>query len=343
MKNDKGWIVTAAVLAAVVLIAGMSIGRAMSGGYAYNIFRTDWSSWDVSWGLSVGKKAELQNTIEIPLEKAELLDVQYSSENIYVYPTEGEKIVVKEYLRSDKEKDHAEVIYTKGNKAVITGRNKHYFYIFSLGIGNQEEHIDIYVPEQGMKELQLATSSGNIIADDFEEYVCDNLSLEVSSGNISWNRVRSGEVSMTASSGNVRAEAVQGNLEASTSSGNIYVERLTGKAQVSVSSGNISVDELEGCGDLHATSGNVRVRMTQVTGDIDMKASSGNVSLELPADVSFRFAADTSSGDIRTDFDDALSYNKKGNSASGDVGGNPQYKVSMRATSGSVKALVRDN
>ncbi len=341
MKKGKEFWAILIVLAAVVLIAGLSVARASVRGYAYNLFTADWGSRDISWGFSIGRKAELRNTIEIPTDQAESLYVEYGSENIYVYPADGDKIVIKEYLRSDKERDKA-TYYVENNCAYVTGGMVHNFYIFLFSFGNEEEHIDIYLPRQGMETLQLELSSGNISMERFNEnYVCDSVSAETSSGNIKWNNTDAEEIKMRASSGNVNMENICGNASVHTSSGNIRIRELTGKADIKASSGDIAVDDFDGCGSLAATSGNVKAGMINITGDMEMSASSGNVSLEIPEDTAFTFEAQTSSGDIHTDFEEALSYNKKGNSVNGSVGSSPEYRIEMNATSGNVHAVYR--
>lgn len=52
--------------------------------------------------FSFGGRAELRNTIEIPLSKADKLRLDYGSKNIKVYPAEGDTVTIKEYLYSNK-------------------------------------------------------------------------------------------------------------------------------------------------------------------------------------------------------------------------------------------------
>lgn len=46
---------------------------------------------------------------------------------------------------------------------------------------------------------------------------------------------------------------------------------------------------------------------------------------------------------IHTDFDERLSYNKKGNHAEGDVGDHPVCRVEAKTNSGNVKVLAAGN
>lgn len=74
-----------------------------------------------------------------------------------------------------------------------------------------------------------------------------------------------------------------------------------------------------------------------------LRAGSGNVKLEFLREAAFHFQADTGSGMIHTDFDERLSYNKKGNHAEGDVGDHPVCRVEAKTNSGNVKVLAAGN
>ena len=78
-------------------------------------------------------------------------------------------------------------------------------------------------------------------------------------------------------------------------------------------------------------------KMEEVEGDISLKASSGGVKLLLPKELSFELEVKTGSGNIHTDYDNNLSYNKKGNHASGIVGAEATCRISAEAGSGSVR------
>lgn len=344
MKNTKEIWAAIIILAAITLLALLSVGKAIGGGYAYNLFADGFHSSEVSWSIAIGKRAKLRNTIEIPQQQAKSLTLLYSRKNINVYPSETDRIIVKEYLFDDKEKNLAEVTYEGEDAAVITGGDylgRGTFHIFFFSFGNQGEHIDVYVPDEGMKELCLETGSGNITMDSSLRCACDLMNVEASSGNVKLENVEAEEISVHTKSGNMRMETIEGKLTASAGSGNLNAEEIVGEVELAASSGNITVEDFEGCGSMKASSGNVRAKMLEVTGDIAMEASSGNVSLDMPTGIAFTFQADTSSGNIRTDFDEKLSYNKKGNSANGEVGANPAYRILMKATSGNVKAVYR--
>ncbi len=245
-------------------------------------------------GVSVAfmGKAELRNTIEIPLLQASDLEVIYNSKNVKVYPSERDTIVIKEYLLSDKEEAHAKCIIEDGKASIIGGKVSTIVIFGEIG-----ERIEVYLPKEGMKSLNLKTSSGNVRCQDLEA-----------------------------------AEIL-----VSTNSGNIDVENASGKFELSASSGNINALQIKGCGTMTANSGNVKVEADEITGDVQLKTGSGNVKLMLPKELSFGLEVQTGSGNISTDFDEMISYNKKGNQVSGTVGTAAECKISAQAGSGNVK------
>ena len=88
-------------------------------------------------------------------------------------------------------------------------------------------------------------------------------------------------------------------------------------------------------------SGNVKVEAVEVTGDMRLRAASGNVRLLLPRELSFSVKMQTTSGVIRTSFEEALSYNKKGNQAEGKVGEAPSCLIEALTGSGNVHVDYR--
>lgn len=268
-----------------------------------------------------GGKAELRNTIELSLSEVDNLQMVYTSRNLDIYPTEGDKIIIKEYLISDKQEAlssvEASTEETTGSHTVkITGGNA--VTIVMFGFLSARERIEVYIPEEGLKSLELQTKSGNITAKDNFSLAVKQLDISAGSGNIKWHDTEAEEMHVQAGSGNITAERISGNVTAQAGSGNVILEQFSGN------------------GSMTAGSGNVRVKALSVTGDISLKTGSGNIRLALPQNLSFEFQAQTGSGNINTAFDDKLSYNKKGNYAEGIIGEKPSCLISTKANSGNV-------
>lgn len=289
--------------------------------------------------FSFGGRAKLRNTIEVSVSQADRLKLIYGSKNIKIYPSEDDRIIVKEYLYSNRPEARASVTYGDG-EVLIEGGGLHAFVVFGFFWG-EGERIEVYVPEKGLEEFWVETGSGNITSQEGAVETKKSIRVQAGSGNIKWQKGTAEEIFLQAGSGNVKAEALKGNISLRTGSGNINGENLEGILRVQAGSGNVTLKEVYGSGNVEARSGNVKVEALKVTGDITIGTNSGNNSLEIPADLSFHFQADTRSGNIHTDFEEQLSYNKKGNHGEGDVGDGSGPTISMKAGSGNVSIRRR--
>lgn len=315
MKNKSMWIAAVIMIPLVILVSFICVKESKNMGTIA--------------GFAIGQ-AELRNTIEIPLSEANSLEADYGSPNLKIYPTDGDTIIIKEYLHSDAAT--AECVI-ENKKATVKSRKT--ITLVLMGTG---ERIEIYLPKEGIKELDLKTASGNITADEAFAITAEEVSIAAASGNIKWRDTDAKKAYFTAASGNIKVfDIVAEEVVVTTASGNIDTENVTGILTATAASGNIDALAVKGCGSVTASSGNVKMELEEVTGDISLKTNSGGVKLLLPKGLSFTFEAQTSSGNISTAFDEQLSYNKKGNQASGTVGASPAFAVSAKASSGNVK------
>lgn len=314
------------VISAIVMIPIVIIISVLSAGYS--------GKRGGRMYFVLGGKVRLRNEIEIPLSDIDNLKVSYTSDNLEVYPIEGDTVIIKEYLISDK-KDALADVEINDRTAVITGGRAAVITIFGFFTGT--ERIELYLPKEGIADLSLRTTSGNITTKDGFSVEAENLELTAGSGNIKWFDSAAEKMNIQAGSGNIGLTGFGGNVSAQAGSGNITAERLSGTMVMETGSGNITVRELSGEGNVTAGSGNVKVEVSQATGDIEAKTGSGNIHMTLPKELSFQIEIQTGSGNINTSFDDILSYNKKGNQAGGNIGGNPSCLIRAEANSGNVR------
>ncbi len=324
MRNRAGFIVAAVIM--LLAIGGISI---MSVNSAKN-------SDGISFSL--GGRAELRNTIELSLSEIDSLDVVYTSKNLKLFPGKGDKVVIKEYLISERESALAQVT-REGRTATVTGGRELVITIFGFFTGT--ERIEIYVPEEGLKELGVQTGSGNITAEDGFFLNTGTLQVRAGSGNIKWRDTAAAEYDIHTGSGNINAENMEGDGSVQAGSGNVYLRKAKGRLSLNTKSGNIHAEDFSGWGSMEAGSGNVKVEAVEVTGDMRLRAASGNVRLLLPRELSFSVKMQTTSGVIRTSFEEALSYNKKGNQAEGKVGEAPSCSIEALTGSGNVHVDYR--
>lgn len=286
----------------------------------------------VKGGPFMSMSAMLRNTIEIPLSQADCLKADYGSKNLEVYVWQEDKIVIKEYLISDSDEAKATLVFD-GNRAIVTGgtwdRN-------NLFMGDLNQRIEIYLPASGVSELELVTGSGNIRTKGEFGIETQKADIRAGSGNITWENITASENIFYTGSGNIRVDAIEGDTSLHTGSGNVTVKTVKGAAVIEAGSGNITLEELTGSCRAESRSGNIKIDAEEVMGDIILKTGSGNQRLQLPENLSFSLDANTGSGIINTDYDGFLSYNKKGNTAVGQIGDNPICNIDVRTGSGNV-------
>jgi DUF4097 and DUF4098 domain-containing protein YvlB len=148
----------------------------------------------------------------------------------------------------------------------------------------------------------------------------------------------SGDLHARGTHGEVEARSVSGDVEVDDAvhgatlesvSGNVQARGIDGDARARSVSGDVDLDDVTGditlssiSGHGYVTNGRARVvRMETVSGDLsyggpldptgtyDFRAHSGNITLQLPADVGALLSMDTFSGDIQTDFPLTISPN----------------------------------
>lgn len=214
-RNIK--IAAAAVLLALGGISVMSIKKSSENGYFGGAV-------EFSFG---GKSAKLQNTIEIPMEKAKSLGLKYKNKNVKIYPAQDGNIVIKEYLYSDNPQALAQVDYGENGEVTVTGGDIKTFMVFGFGFG-EGERIEVYLPEKGMKALDVETGSGNITSEAGNLELEESLLVIAGSGNVKWSGGKAKDFSFRAGSGNVRVEEIKGNVTAKTGSGNIAGKKVEG-------------------------------------------------------------------------------------------------------------------
>jgi len=114
---------------------------------------------------------------------------------------------------------------------------------------------------------------------------------------------------MKSVNGSIRANNINGALNAVTSNGDVVVRAasLSGTSVLATNNGSV---HFEGVLDSHGT--------------YKMKTNSGNIDLTLPNNTTFQLAASTHSGSVSNDFGSAI------------VGNAPRAQVTINVGSGSV-------
>lgn len=255
---------------------------------------------------------ELVNTQEIPLGQTQRISISYISESIIVHVTDGETVILKEYLNDDNPDLYARI---QVDDTAIQIRHGERPKFLSMLRG----YIELHLPRKFFGALHAKTISGRIEGRG---------SLVLS------------ELTMNNTSGKIMLESVTaGSAVLSTVSGSVEVASLKAEADVHTTSGSIRVGNAEGDGEYKSVSGSVQVNYGAVTGDLGLSSTSGRVRLVVPPLLSFRLEARSISGGISTPFTGSLSGGRHALSGTVGTGEAKQVDIRLNTISGRIELL----
>lgn len=280
---------------------------------------------------------KLVSTLTADLDDISEIKINVSSEDVFLLRGETQEIVIKEYVSSQSDKNPRIKLDRQGNRLSIRSENKKIssWIIF----GSTYRYVEVYLPANYRGAMALRTSSGDICGQT--NLVLTDCTAVSSSGEVVFGKITADRIELSASSGDIKVSALTGDTKVVTSSGDVVLDETEGRLTIDTSSGDIKVGQLSGFGQVRTSSGDVKLRFAALSGNLEITTSSGEVYCELPEQSAFQFRADTSSGDIRTDFDNRLSFNRKGNEAEGVIGGAAVRQMKVNTSSGDVEFRLR--
>lgn len=279
-----------------------------------------------------------------------------NSLDIIFLESDSENLVIREYAwRELKERERTEVREKNGVLTLESRRRGGASGFISFSWNNNGGYVEVYLPKNWGGNLKAQTLSGDIVGEmDLKLEESAIFAAGSTSGEIELPFLKAGEVQISTTSGDISVDLVKGkgafsstsgeitlftetgDCDISTVSGDIQVESLNGNFRLSTNSGDIRIGGVIGSGKASTTSGEIGLQFAELTGDLTISSTSGNVDLAWPVDTAVRFEAGTTSGEINTFFDGSLSFNKKGNQASGSYGAGTSHMVEISTTSGDV-------
>jgi hypothetical protein len=225
---------------------------------------------------------------DFSIDNVTYLEIEGGFCNVELNGYSGSVLKMEGNIKGNGNPDKYEIIYSEEN-----GRIKVWVEYPNNIWGKVRGLLRFDVPEN--VQVMADNSSGNIDASDLN---AREISLEASSGNITAQRMRGelylkcssgnvtlfdqeGNITIRASSGNLKIEKIDGDLMARSSSGNIHIYTVKGNVLADCSSGNITMRDLEGVLGIESSSGNIRGEGIMLTGDSRFKATSGSVTIRL--------------------------------------------------------------
>ena len=372
MKQTKLILIT--ILSGVFLLLGAVLILGITG---HGFFRGNWGNIGVNTDdfQSYTKVLEYEAEAEKIQECKILFDK--NSNDIFFYESDSDRILIQEYVNYEPSEQEKTVVKEENGVLTVTGKRRDNGIRF-FAINHRDGYVKVYLPASYRGNLTASTVSGEISADmdfilgeqaDFQatttsgdvnvlKVVAEHVDISTVSGELSVQEV-TGDVKFSTTSGDIAAQKITGNMKLSTTSGEIRVTQgqgdceagsvsgdvelsaLQGNFDISTTSGAVSVYENVGGGGVSTVSGDIRLEFDALQTALDISSTSGEVQITLPEGTAVDFDASSTSGEINTFFDQCLSFNKKGNKASGTYGSGAMLRVEVDTTSGDIEVRAK--
>ncbi|WP_433745874.1 DUF4097 domain-containing protein [Falsibacillus pallidus] len=206
--------------------------------------------------------------------------------------------------------------------------------MFHVGFNVRNVKIEITVPEKIYDRLAVQVKSGDIDVDGLKS---KEANLETASGDlILKNLENASQLDIQASSGDVEIkDSHVENLKFKANSGDLVIDGVSAKtSDLSTSSGDMDISNLSGNILANLASGDLTIRNAKDTGDITADMASGDVTItfkEKPTDLAVDFKAN--SGDGKVQLDGFLFEEKEEDRILGKIGSG-KHLVKVHAASG---------
>jgi len=165
-------------------------------------------------------------------------------------------------------------------------------------------------------DVLMVTSGGDIVA----KTITGSLDVETSGGSIQFDSI-DGATKARSSSGDIVANTVHGDIDADTSGGDVRLLRVDGKIRANTSGGNVQCD------------------LVGANRGISASTSGGNISLQVPKDITATLDASSSGGKITSELP-VTTTSANGKRLSGPINGGGEA-IYARTSGGNIVLSIR--
>ncbi len=283
-----------------------------------------------------GGRFEVKESADFDLSGINAVEINCTSADVHIVESDKpgvrlEGVVVapnpqREYLQVEKRDGtvYIKVDYKGSFLNIFTGFN-----------------LTVYMPSDNMLDLSVDCKSGDI---DTAGMRFNNLTVSRTSGDVKIENCSAKMFDCGAASGNTIISACD--FESSnivSMSGDTRISGTTGSIRVRSTSGQINIEGAKGALDIGCTSGDISIAMADgEMHPVTAGLTSGNIRLYVPRTAAFNLEARTTSGNLTSDLDIAVSGKLSGSfiqkQLSGTVnGGGPAVTVTV--TSGDISII----
>lgn len=282
-------------------------------------------------GCSNSKSPQMANELRFSLEGISSMTISYDEEKITFFESDGDDLLIKEYMTENKSSYYAKVTERDDNIQISEGGKPFFKDSFS-------RYIEVYLPESYHENLTVTSTNGDIdfsgMSLDLSMLRVDNASGTVTLYNAAASDIHLSSTSGTLDLGNIQADQIR--LE--TTSGSVICAELNGNVTYTSTSGDIDIKSAIGSGSYKANnSGKLNVVYSEVNGDLSFFNKNDSITLTLPENLEFEFEATTKNGSVSTNFQQDVTVN--GQTTSGVVGDNPTVTVKVETNNGNIEVM----
>lgn len=185
-----------------------------------------------------------------------------------------------------------------GMLLIRQGKTASSSFFFLRGLSSAD--VELYLPRRAWEFLQVSAVNGDVNLG--EGLAVGNLAVKTSSGNLSGELERCGQLTFKSSSGDVELSGLTGHARAETMSGDVTLSGDLREAQLSSVSGDVELTGAAQAARLSSVSGDVALRVSNLPERADLSSKSGDCSLVIPDQAPFTVLYRTTSGDFDSDF-----------------------------------------
>ena len=249
-----------------------------------------------------------ETTLDISTVKS--LQIGYHGETIFLYSTEDDSLIVKEYINGLSGSEYYAKVTANRFKATIRyGRREEV---------NQDTFVEVFLPKSWHGELQLSSQYGNIITE--EDWTMERFAAETTEGAVVFRTISAPRIRIT------------------TSVGPVQGDHTVGFTDIHTVSGPISIKSIDGGAKLETSSSHIYAAFQSLNNIIECITLNGNIDLTLPSDAGMKVDGISKRGEILTDIDGLEIKTKPGNIKNilGILGEKPFQNVRLSSINGTI-------
>ncbi|KIL52620.1 DUF4097 family beta strand repeat-containing protein [Jeotgalibacillus campisalis] len=228
------------------------------------------------WPWNAASAAEQETEVR---DSVETIKLSVSAINTKIVPVNSDMIRVEGSEKQD-------ITVKDGRKSIEISIKQKGFQLFQFN--SKQKNATVFLPEKYANQLQLEVGSGEIDTTEFTQsnpLTLSSLSVKIGSGDIHLGDLNAKKFSYDGSSGEAVIESLS-----------------TENGEFNLSSGDVTVSSYKGPLKANVSSGELSAVFKELSDEIDVSVSSGDVNLDLPDDADFNIKGKVSSGNLSNEF-----------------------------------------